>query len=71
MAAAQAQFADNGSTSYTCTVDKGDGTTTTVTITLDSNGNLSGISPTSLTIKGHSVNCTANTGTNTITCTPQ
>jgi len=70
LAAAMAQFADDGTTSYTCKIDKGDGTTEDVTITLDENGNLSSINPTTLTIKGHTVTCTANTDTNTITCTP-
>ena len=70
LSAAMAQFADNGSvTTYNCTLQ--DANVTTVTITLDNNGTLSSISPTSFSIKGHAVTCTANTTTNTITCTPQ
>ncbi len=69
VAAAMAEFADNGNTSYTCKIktDKG---ATDVTITLDSDGNLSSISPTSFTIKGHQVTCSVDTDTNTITCQP-
>ena len=68
LTAAMAQFADNGTTTYTCKVPDGTGNSTNVTITLDSNGNLQSINPTQVTIKGHEVTCTAHTDTNTITC---
>ncbi|OMH41048.1 prepilin-type N-terminal cleavage/methylation domain-containing protein [Desulfurobacterium indicum] len=69
LTAAMAQFADNGTTTYTCPVK--DDNNTNATITLDSSGNLSSIDPTTFTVKGHAVSCTADTTTNTITCTPQ
>ena len=69
LSAALAEFADNGTTSYTCKIKTDDGATD-VTITLDSNGNLQSIDPSNFTIKGHSVTCSVDTDTNTITCTP-
>ena len=68
LTAAMAQFADNGTTTYTCKVPDGTGNFTSVTITLNSDGNLQSISPTQVTIKGHKVTCTADNSTNTITC---
>ena len=68
LAAAQAQFADNGSTTYTCNLQ--DANVTSVTITLDTNGTISTISPTTFSIKGHAVTCSPNPTTNTISCNP-
>ncbi len=69
---ALAIFADNGTETYTCTFQtKQTGDTNTVTITLDGNGTLSSINPTTLQVNGQSnITCTANTNTNTITCEP-
>ncbi|AEH44090.1 hypothetical protein Thein_0205 [Thermodesulfatator indicus DSM 15286] len=65
---AMAEFADNGTTTYTCNLQ--DTSPSPVTITLNADGNLDSISDTSLTVKGHNVTCTAHTDTNTITCEP-
>ncbi|WP_457569266.1 prepilin-type N-terminal cleavage/methylation domain-containing protein [Desulfurobacterium sp.] len=66
---AMAQYADDGSTTYDCALQAvNDGDTSKVTITLDDNGNLESIDPTDITLKGHKVTCSANTDTNTITC---
>ena len=67
---ALAEWSDNGTTTYTCNLQ--DATPSTATITLDnSSGNLQSISTSSFTVKGHSVQCSVNTNTNTVTCTPQ
>ncbi|MEO2068905.1 MAG: prepilin-type N-terminal cleavage/methylation domain-containing protein [Desulfurobacteriaceae bacterium] len=68
LAAAQAAFADNGTKSYSCSVKADD--TKTITVNLTDEGNLDSIKPTSLTIKGHKVTCTADTAANVITCEP-
>lgn len=70
---ALAIFADNGTTSYTCTFQtKQSGDTSAVTINLDSDGGLQSINPTLLQVNGQqNINCTANTSTNTITCEAQ
>ncbi|WP_456455155.1 prepilin-type N-terminal cleavage/methylation domain-containing protein [Thermovibrio sp.] len=78
LSAAMAQFADNGTKTYDCKVDLGNGTSKDVYIILNDTGNLEYIGTSSnatttdvtLTIKGHKVKCTANTTTNTITCEP-
>ncbi|SMP06413.1 type IV pilus assembly protein PilA [Desulfurobacterium pacificum] len=74
---AMAEFADNGSLNYTCNLQ--DSTPSSITIKLNTDGNLSGFitsngtnstesTSVDITIKGHTVTCTANTNTNTITC---
>jgi len=71
ISAAVAEYADNGTTSYTCKIDDGEGNTVDVTVTIDATtGQVTSISPTDLTIKGHDVTCTLNTDTNTVTCQP-
>ncbi|AEH44089.1 hypothetical protein Thein_0204 [Thermodesulfatator indicus DSM 15286] len=66
---AMAQYADKIKTEYTCKL-QGDNGLETVTIELDDNGNLSSLSTTNFEVKGHAVQCTAHTDTNTITCDP-
>ena len=75
---AMARFADNGSQkSYPCNLQ--DANPSTVTIALHDNGTLKGFetgnstnsttdTSIDITIKGHTVTCTAHTDTNTITC---
>jgi len=65
---AMADWSDNGTTTYTCNLQ--DANPNSVTITLTDNGSLSTISSETFTVKGHSVTCTVNTTTNTITCNP-
>ncbi len=65
VSAAIANWGDNGSTTYTCKLDN-----TSATITLTDNGTLDNITPTSFTVRGHSVTCTINTTTNTVACKP-
>jgi len=69
VSAAMAAYADNGTTSYTCTIDEGDNSTTTVSFTMD-NGTISMGNNNSVTlkIKGHSVTCTLDSTTNTVYC---
>ncbi|WP_456396359.1 prepilin-type N-terminal cleavage/methylation domain-containing protein [Desulfurobacterium sp.] len=69
LTAAMAQFADNGTTNYTCNVK--DDNNTQAIITLDDSGNLKSINPKEFTVKGHKVICTPDTKTNTITCQPE
>ncbi|GEM_PF-833480 len=81
LSAAQAQFADNGSDTYTCNIDLGNGTTASVEIKLDSDGKFSKFqnadkvtidssdtSKLTLKIKGHEVTCEVNSDTNTVQC---
>jgi prepilin-type N-terminal cleavage/methylation domain-containing protein len=83
--AAQAQFADNGSTNYDCKLDLGTGSVKTIKFTLDDEGKLSSIadsdnssnkassdnasSALKVTIKGHKVKCSIKES-GTIYCEP-
>ncbi len=62
-----AAFADNGTVNYTCTINTGNGNATQdITITLDTDGNLAGVNPGDISIKGHDVTCSVNN--NSIYC---
>jgi len=68
VSAAMAAYADNGTTSYTCKVDLGNGTTKDVTISVNSTTGQLSMSSTTLNIKGHTVTCTLDSTTNTVHC---
>ena len=75
ISAALADWADNGTTSYTCTLDNSTHVKTqdggnTVTISLNDNGTLQSLSATTFYVNGHEIDCTLNTTTKTVSCTP-
>jgi len=77
ISAALADWADNGTTSYTCTLDNSThvGSTTggnTFTITINSDGSLpsDALSSTTFYVNGHEIDCTLNTTTKTVSCSP-
>jgi len=68
VSAAMAAYADNGTTSYNCTVDLGNGSTQTVTINVNATTGQLSMNNATLTIKGHQVTCSFDSTTNTVTC---
>jgi len=68
--AAIADWGDNGTTSYTCNLDNRTTVPDTVAVQLTDNGSLSGLSTTSFTVNGHSVQCSVDTATSTVHCVP-
>lgn len=79
VSAALADWADNGSTSYTCTLDNSThvGSTTggnTLSITINNDGTLPSDalgSNTSFYVDGHQITCSLNATSKTVSCTPQ
>lgn len=78
VSSALADWADNGTTSYTCNLDNttdvgsaGSGTHT-VTITINQDGTLpsNALSKSQFFINGHEIDCTLNATTKTVSCTP-
>ena len=77
VSAALADWADNGTTSYTCNLDNTThvGTSTggnTLTITINTDGTLpsNALSDTTFYVNGHEVTCSVNTTSKTVSCSP-
>lgn len=79
VSAALADWADNGTQSYTCNLDNttdvgssGSGVHS-ITISVNSDGTLpsDALSQAVFYVKGHEVTCSLNTTAKTVTCTPQ